>query len=569
MLAFFIDYKLKSYEKKIKYAIDYVCSVCGFNYRYILKMSELMPNDILLCYSLNEPTSEELARISVTGITFYIPANFILFDSKEFIKFVKGNPRNYLYEFRLDQKIPVFGEKRFKNPLNRYSLGDVFIGKFNFDFFGNIFFNLNLLEERLIGEKKDAQGKYPDSSYLLGDYTDYPYINALIKLFENFIEEGISVSGQYLLKKEVWPEKEEFAVAVMHSLKSYRKWEGLSIFTAFGKDILKLFSSKYKMAFKNIIEEFKYAFNNDEPYWNFGEMFSIEEEYNINTSYFFKTDFDKSGDKDLYELVNYLKENDHEIGLLASEKSMKDELHKTECERLEQKTDVEIKGVRQVNNFFDREYTVQNHGKADFLYDASLGFSEKSGFKGGIAYPFNFYNFYPGRESKEDDIQQYKQLEIPVIFSDDHLRINEYEYCSYDDASILLRRYIGYIKKFNGLLTLDFNQENFYDISYDRTLYSFALAKIKENNTWVAPLNEIAEWWQKRKRVKSFATEEGIKIVFYDDIKSITFSVKGIAEINSVKGASHFISENKVTFTDVKKKQEAFIILDTPPEAVE
>jgi hypothetical protein len=565
MIAIFIDNKLELYLKEIKYIVNYVCNVCGIEYRYIKKLSDLMPNDMLFCYSLIEPTKEELYYLAQDRVLFYSPAQVSLYHPE---KLTAKTLEKQIHEFQAHEPIPILTEKPFDTPFNNIQSEDIFIGKFNFDFFGNIFFNLNLYQEKFIN-KKDELNRYPDSEYVFKSYSDYPYVNSLIWMFNSFLNEAIESSKHYIAQKEIWPNGEEFATAISHSITSVQKWKFKKICKSFLEDFANFFTLKWDVCFKSSLQKIKYIFTNIEPYWNFDELFEIEKKHKIKASYFFASETKDNNDvdydfkdKDLVRMVHSIKSDNNEIGLLASYKSMKNDSHKKEVEKLNAKTNAPIVGVKQINNRFEKGLTSEFHQKAGFLYNASLGFNNSSGFKGGIAFPFNFYL---GSQNPQVNAYSYRQIEFPIVFSDNHLKLTDLKNITYDKAVEILKKHIKYIKTLNGVLTLDFNQENFYDIPYDKSLYSYTLETLKQSNVWVGTFNEIAEWWKKRERVRFSPSNYGLNIFFADELDTITITIKGIKKIDYVKGPKHSIKGNRIIFKEVKENKIAHIHFDTNP----
>jgi hypothetical protein len=168
-----------------------------------------------------------------------------------------------------------------------------------------------------------------------------------------------------------------------------------------------------------------------EPYWNFERISALERSLNVRSTYFF---LDETGKVKLNNFKSYvlftgryrleslairsvikkLDQEGWEIGVHGSYNSYLDEdLLRNEKSKLESILGHPVEGTRQHYLNLKVPETWEIHSKLGFLYDSTLGFTDKVGFKENRKHPF-----FPINNSTGKSIPV---LQIPLAVMDEPL----------------------------------------------------------------------------------------------------------------------------------------------------
>ncbi|MCK4655302.1 MAG: hypothetical protein KAU01_12745 [Candidatus Cloacimonetes bacterium] len=549
MIAVYIDNDLNKFRNEIQYTFNFIFNTLGYEFKFIKRLDQLLENDILFFYGLIEPTIKEAYILALNKIIFFIPADV---DLLQLGMLKKEKIKEYTHELKLIQKIPIISKKEFRCPVHYYQKEDLFYGLYNFDVIGNIFFNLIGYDE-INCAVRDRYNRVPDSEISLPDYHLTPYINVILWLIERCIKDSIEEKKTYfLLKKDYWPNAESFAVVISHNVDRLQKWSLSSIIKSIFEDILVFYKVKYVI--NNLISKIKYILTNIEEYWNFELIDEIENHHMISSTFFFGTesesalDIDYSiKDNDVYkEVMNNLNKG-NEIALLGSYNSCKNDILERQKNRICQITGEDKIGIRHNFNRFDPQITTEFHKKNGFIYDSSRGFNKKIGFKYGIGFPYHLFSLNGNSKAYNN-----KYLEVPLVFSDETLKLSRTKNVPYEKAKILVDEIIESIESVNGVITFNFSVSNFTDISYNKDLFSFILDNIKPKNVFQGTFIEIANWWRKRDSVEVEEKEDEISVYFPENMERITVSLIGNYEILEVEGSKPEIKSAKLLFSNIK-----------------
>ncbi len=549
MVSIFIDNKLGKYKNEIKYSFDFIFRSLGYNHRFISSPDKLKPNDILLIYNLKEPQMEELRLIAAEYITLSIIADPNLYDYRAFSP---DKIRRHLREIKLLAMTPIISERKFETSAENIFDSDISAGKINFDLVGNIFFHLAGLEAQ-IDTTRDGNDNFPDDASAFYQWRDIPFIDNLLWLLDSMIKEHSRSKKRCLVQKCFYPEAQQAAVMLSHTVDDLQKWDFNSIILSVVDDIVMLFTLKWQQLFRNVISKIKYLFTNYEMYWNFDEYRNLEREFGIKSTYFFAAehtaDIDYSlDDTDLQEEINSTLREGHEIGLLATDDKLnRDDFVTRKQIMLHQIHKQEI-GIRQLG-YKSTEALKDLHHKTSPRYGSSTAFKDVPGFKSGISLPY-----YPWVTACQTTF-----LELPVLYRDRYLKVNKYRYLQLEDAKHQIKKIWQNTLRSRGVFGLDFSIAGFADIPYCKKLYEYILALLEANKVWITTGLELCSWWEKRGRITVELSDNEISLFFPDEIENFVIQIFSEAKIGEISGTEAKVDGNMVKFANVKAGSFAVI----------
>ncbi len=566
MIAVYIDNKIEKYYEEIYYTLDFIFQTLGYEYKCITKLDQLNDNDILFYYGLIEPNEREAHILAFNKILFYVPVEITLYSVQNFeIEKLKNLLKNISLVGNI---VPVFSKQILKTPVLFSSNEKLYYGKFLFDIIGNIFFSL-VNHYTHISCSDENSGKISDSDTFLLEYSLFPYINAFLWLMDNFLQNSIKEKQTHILvKKDFWPAAENFAVCISHTVDHLQKWNYSSIITSTINELMMFYKVRYN--FKSFFSKLKYLMTNIEEYWNFEEIYEIEDKYKVNSTFFWGVESNSKDDADylidepdVEEEINRIKEKGNEIALLASSKSYRSDTHANQKKSLLNAINEKNIGVRQNKFKFDFDITPELHNKNNYLYDSSMSFLDHTGFKNGIGFP---YRIFPrGKKDKTGKTgKQFKKncLEIPLTFSDNSLKLSKVKILSMEKAAELIDKLMKSVNNVNGLFSLDLSVPNFADINYTRTLFDQMLKNLHQKKIFWGTYKEIAAWWEKRESVLiKELSRDMFSVYFPAEIKKISISFYGNFKFHEIKGAENNILGNRIIFKDVKADTNVIIKL--------
>jgi len=557
MIAVYIDNTLEKFSHEIKYSFDFIFKTLGYEFKYINRLEQLLEKDILVFYGLVEPNLKEAYILAMRKALVFIPCDQELLIPGS-IK--KKDLSTWRKELTLHKAVPVLSFNDFEVPINYYQDDELFYGTFKFDLIGNIFFNLTNFQSITIDHDKSLdQVKLEDNPLT-------PHLNHFCWLIEQCLIDAVNSRGNiFLIKKEYWPNGESGAFAISHNVDKLQKWNAGKIMKSAYEDLLLFYKIKY--LFENLISKIKYLTTNIEEYWNFDLIRDAEDQFNIRSTYFWGTESETSEDvdyrinsKEVAEEIELLIETGHEIALLASRKSHNNDILKRQKQKIAQITLREKIGVRQNGYLYEYKVTDELVSKNNFAYDSSRMSNDNPGFVNGLGFPF--HTFIDNGIKSDNGYYSCKNLELPIVFSDEHLLLSQTKVISQDSAMELLTDIISSIKITNGLLNFNFSISNFTELDYDIELFSALLSQLKSQNFFNGTLLEIADWWRRRENLEISEYQNTVDLYFPERIESCTLVVYGNVIVKEVVGLDAEIEENCIKFKNVMPDKKVQIILE-------
>ncbi|MCK5327176.1 MAG: polysaccharide deacetylase family protein [Candidatus Latescibacteria bacterium] len=375
--------------------------------------------------------------------------------------------------------------------------------KINADLFGNLFFHLSRLEERLC-PKRDEHGRFRSEDSLLGKsgLLHHPVVDEIVGVLIRTVIECCGRTGTMALRKAFWPGGERFAAFLSHDVDHPFKWTPKRIAYETWRSARLLLSAKPVEGVRKLRRMIRSLPKNRDPYWTFGELMAWEEQASMRSSFYFaakrriKADPSYSiYDRAVRRIARALAARGWEIGLHGSYDSYND-LHmlKEDKRTFEHAVSRTAGGIRQHFLRFDYDATLGNQELSGFDYDATLGYADHEGFRAGASFPFHPYDF-----QKE---QARHLLEIPLTMMDGTLA----QHRGYDEqeATECIKRFLSVARKHRGVFSFLLHQ-SFLDeeeCPYMRRLYRDLLTRIAEEDVYCVPGRELARWWRDREGLR-------------------------------------------------------------------
>ncbi|MDP3114168.1 MAG: hypothetical protein Q8M98_05250 [Candidatus Cloacimonadaceae bacterium] len=552
MVSIFIDYKLQRFQREIKYAFSFILQSLGYGFSFITDTGQLKPNDILVVYGYTDPTVEELKCLARKYITIFIQSDPDLFDPKAY------NPeklRRCIREIKLLSTTPVISVRKFDYPAENYSESELHAGKINFDLVGNVFFHLAAMEEQIDRHNLD-NGYYKESASAFYNYRETAYVDNMLWLLDSMIKEHTRAKGLYIVQKHFWPEGQQAAVTLSHSVDDLRKWDLSSMILSVADDFIMLITFKWRQLIHAVTGKFRYLFTNYELYWNFEEFRFLERDSNCRSTFFIAAesceDIDYAlDDTDLQEEIQHILRSGNDIGLLATADKLNRDDFVTRKQIMLHQLHKEQIGIRQYG--YKVNDTIRDLlNKTAPSYNQSTSYQEVPGFKHGFSIPW-----HPWIASMKASY-----MDLPTVYRDRYLYVNKHKILQLDDAKHQIKKFFQNSLRTRGIFGIDFSIASYADIHYCNKLYAYILALVKSSSTWVATAQEVASWWEKRARVTIDEGDYEISVYFPDDLEHMVLQVFNDAKLVDIDGVPAKIDGNLIKFANVKAGSIAVIRLN-------
>ena len=264
-----------------------------------------------------------------------------------------------------------------------------------------------------------------------------------------------------------WPSHKKFAVCLTHDIDHIYpsfKYRG---FTAMKYGL----KGKFQKSLNRM-------FCNENPYWNFRKIISLEKKFDAKSSFFFLADNSNYNIDTMQDELFYIMKTGNEIGLHGGYQTYNNfNLIKKEKEKIEDIIDQKIIGYRNHYLRFAIPQTWRLLEKAGFKYDTTLGYADQVGFRNGMCYPFKPSDL---NTNEEIDI-----IEIPLIIMDNTLFL--YMRLTIAETWQICKKIIDIVKNYEGVLTILWHNNSFDEI-YRKgwgKLYEKILIYCHQENAWM------------------------------------------------------------------------------------
>lgn len=312
------------------------------------------------------------------------------------------------------------------------------------------------------------------ADYLSGskspDLLDTPVNNVLTNIKSNMLNERTG-SGKPFVRKALWPEGAEFAVALTHDV------DRLTAPLSHVMKVRKRFPTSLFI---------KRVFSIDDPYWNIEKMVNSEERLGFTSSFYLLVHDYSLGSK--REYIRAIANKGWDIGLHGSFGTHDCvENMRGDIETFEKEIGKRPRGIRQHYLKFDPSKTWQIMDESGLVYDTTWGFNQRPGFRAGVCLPY-----HPPSQSFEP----LNILELPLILMDTSLW--GYMHLQEEEGYSLVEQILAKVKEERGLFTLLWHQEALQ--MKGGRLYIRILKRIADEKCFVSNAENIAEWWLNREK---------------------------------------------------------------------
>ncbi|HIE04824.1 MAG TPA: hypothetical protein EYP61_08705 [Candidatus Latescibacteria bacterium] len=357
------------------------------------------------------------------------------------------------------------------------------------DVFGNLF-------QLLARPEEWGRAPFGPEGSFLRTRLDRPIGDRYIGVLRKAVEEACGAAGRPCTYVEFWPGGEPFAAFVSHDVDRVHKWT----YKRVGYELIRALPIPGR-----VLKVIRSAAGSQDPYWNFERIMAIEEDFGVRSTFFFGTGRYERRDpsyelSQVEEALRKLVEGGWEVGLHASIGSCRDVLKlREEKEKLEAVVG-KVYGVRQHFLRLAVPETWRVQDKVGFLYDATLGYSRREGFRAGTSLPFFPYD--PGGK------YEMNVLAIPLTIMD--TTFTTFRRYSRSRATDVTRELLREVEESGGVFSALVHQSSLDEdeFPYVSALYVEILKEVKERKAYVARGMDIAKWWTGRANLRE---EEGVE----------------------------------------------------------
>ncbi|MFH1335605.1 MAG: polysaccharide deacetylase family protein [Candidatus Zixiibacteriota bacterium] len=436
------------------------------------------------------------------------------------------------------------------------------------DFFASSFYLLTLQEEKG-AERFFAKGSWREKEGL----HQMPLVNHYFKILFDLICLVAKEGRMPLLWKSFWPSGANMAVALTHDVDILAQW---CLYIIFRKWTL-LKKGDFKALMKMISKLPGFFFRKNKSSYGVDLLLDEEKSRGFNSTFFFlagKPSWKTIIQSDItYSMkkaespVRKILSNNGEIGLHGSRKSyLSQEGMRLEKENIDRFLPHPSMGVRQHFLHLKQPDTWRFQNRIGFIYDCSLGYPDRSGFRSGFAFPF-----------KPFDMERDEEVPIWEL----NTNVMDQTYDKYDPKNIeQIKKEIYHLFKQvestgGGLITLLWHTNVLEEFGFTGflKLYAEVLDELKREKTFVSTGENIASFWKARRevRIKEVKAEKNLwqwEFQAGSPVEGLTFSMsrpyegKFRIKVEGVK-ASVEINQSRalITFPRLEQNQNFKIIL--------
>ncbi len=429
LLAIYDDYR---FSASIEYVFHLFLSIYGIDYR-IAPLRELEASDfdlsetLVISYGKEKPGLRAQHQIHIYTSDFF---------GKDYLK--SASMPDIPLKRYIGLPIIYSGHGEFDGFVRK---SDKLI-ETNIDIIAASFFMLSRYEEAVL-DVKDRYGRFPATASIAykEKFLDRPIVNEYIELLWNWID-GFDLGFK---RKQLWGDK-DFAVCVTHDVDEVKRYKFYPPLGAIKRSLVQKDIKKAWAIFIDYLKT-KIGFKQDPYHDAFDYIIDLETKYGFTSSFYFMTNGERYSLDDPYskEIVMKLKNKGFELGIHPGFNAYNNlDVLKSEKERFERTTGVEVAGGRQHYLKWKTPESWRTWEAAGLAYDSTLGFADHEGFRCGICYPFRPFDLIENRVIN--------LWEIPLTVMDGTL--DGYRNLSAEEGQDILVKLLKTIERHNGVFVL-------------------------------------------------------------------------------------------------------------------
>lgn len=573
----------EKFASKISYIADLFFSTYGLDYRTIhspdqLAQGDFPKPDLIIFYGRSEDYQSLKGKLpSGFSLLFVTQLFHQIFDqSTPELKKLKRNGTDYsvpipfacpsgekdgswMIEEKTGREYPgiVIDKLEEKIDIRCYA-----------DLIASSFFFLTLQEEKG-KERFIARGNWREQEGL----HQIPLVNHYFKLLFDLVQQVAKEERIPILYKGFWPSGSNLAVALTHDVDILGNWLLYMIFRKW--TLLK--KGRIKDLIKMISKWPGFLFKKDKSLYDVNLLLDEERKEGYNSTFFFmagepnlkttlKSDITYSINK-AESVIKKILETRGEIGLHGSLNSYASKVAmQAEKEKLDRFLPHPSAGTRQHFLYLKIPETWRLQSESGFLYDCTLGYPDRSGFRSGFAFPYQPF-----------DTQTDEKIDIWEI----NTNVMDQTYDKYDPKTIeqikdeIDRLLLQLESSGGGLLTLLWHTNVLEEFGFPGfvKLYGEVLDSLKRKKAFVSTGENIVKYWKARNEIQLLdkEVEKNLWLWKYQTKSPIMNLTFGVFQPNESKihirvdGANALVGTDKhevlITFPSLVQNQSFQIIL--------
>jgi len=373
----------------------------------------------------------------------------------------------------------------------------------NIDIVASSFFMLTRYEEIILGIR-DEFGRFPARASLAykEEFLNRPIVNEYIELLWSWLH---SLTPE-ICREPLWPDSMEFAVCLTHDVDQVSRYSvsRLTLLRPAAKaQATQPLRKKVWWAVSLILDYLRFLLHLEkDPYDTFDYILGLEGKYGFKSSFYFMAcrigtpDMAYSiNERKVIDTIHSIEASGCEVGLHGSYDSYDDVSRMAEEKsRLDGVLSTVHYGCRQHYLRWRTPDTWRIQSKSGLLYDTTLTFPDKVGFRCGICLPFKPFDIV---ENRVIDI-----WELPTVVMDASFTYPDYQNYSFEEGYSEIIRHINTVKEVNGVFVLLWH--NFFHPRAgwmrQKRIFEAVLNYINEQNAWVTNGREIISYFRQQIR---------------------------------------------------------------------